>query len=100
MRSSDYKLKHDLRIQKLNEKLKASALKPRALTDKEEWEREQAGYETVDDDDETAKEGAADKKEGGASHSHSPVSRSPGRVQRRALAAHSPGHSPRLASSH
>ncbi|GAA5935470.1 hypothetical protein JCM3775_006281 [Rhodotorula graminis] len=62
--NSDYKLKHDLRIQKLNEKLKASALKPRALTDKEEWEREQAGYETVDDDDETAKEGAADKKEG------------------------------------
>jgi len=37
------------------------------LTDKEEWEREQAGYETVDDDDEATRD--ADKKEGGASQS-------------------------------
>ncbi|TNY18289.1 hypothetical protein DMC30DRAFT_418974 [Rhodotorula diobovata] len=67
---SDYKLKHDLRIQRLNAQLKASALKPRALTDKEEWEREQAGYETVDEDDEAAtqkEEGDAEegKKDGG-----------------------------------
>ncbi|GAA5845527.1 hypothetical protein JCM9279_003063 [Rhodotorula babjevae] len=80
--NSDYKLKHDLRIQKLNEKLKASALKPRALTDKEEWEREQAGYETVDDDDEAAKEGAEKKEgamevEGEASTSDKPAEAAP-----------------------
>jgi hypothetical protein len=33
-------------MQRLGAALKQSALKPRALTDKEEWERQQEGYET------------------------------------------------------
>ncbi|GAA5823416.1 hypothetical protein JCM3770_000732 [Rhodotorula araucariae] len=62
---SDYKIAEDLRIQRLNTALKASALKPRALTDKEEWEREQAGYETVDDDEDKKDDTADEPKEAG-----------------------------------
>lgn len=47
---SDYRLAEDIRLNRLNSKLKQSALKPRALTDKEEYDRRQAGYETDDDD--------------------------------------------------
>lgn len=36
-------------MQRLGAALKQSALKPRALTDKEEWERQQEGYETESD---------------------------------------------------
>ncbi|BGP48324.1 hypothetical protein JCM10450v2_004196 [Rhodotorula kratochvilovae] len=63
--ASDYKIAQDLRIQRLNAALKASALKPRALTDKEEWEREQAGYETVDEDEDKKEDAAEEQKEGG-----------------------------------
>ncbi|GAA5884731.1 hypothetical protein JCM3774_005905 [Rhodotorula dairenensis] len=67
--ASAYKLAEDIRVQRLSAQLKQSALKPRALTDKEEWERKQAGFETDDDDDEEQDEGDADaaaaaKKEG------------------------------------
>ncbi|GAA5888255.1 hypothetical protein JCM5296_000248 [Sporobolomyces johnsonii] len=48
---SDYKLAEDIRLNRLNAALKKSALKPRALTDKEEWERKQEGFETDEDDD-------------------------------------------------
>jgi hypothetical protein len=36
-------------MQRLGAALQQSALKPRALTDKEEWERQQEGYETESD---------------------------------------------------
>lgn len=67
--ASAYKLAEDIRVQRLSAQLKQSALKPRALTDKEEWERKQAGFETDDDDDEEEDAGqgeaeGATKKEG------------------------------------
>lgn len=58
--ASAYKLAEDIRVQRLSAQLKQSALKPRALTDKEEWERKQAGFETDEDDEE-----GATKEEGG-----------------------------------
>ncbi|BGP32261.1 hypothetical protein JCM10296v2_004042 [Rhodotorula toruloides] len=64
---SAFKLAEDIRLARLNAKLKQSSLKPRQLTDKEEWEREQAGYETVEGEDaeeEGEKEGA-EEKDGG-----------------------------------
>lgn len=51
-RRSAYKIAQDLRMQRMSAQLKASSLKPRALTDKEEWERKQEGYETVSEDGE------------------------------------------------
>lgn len=65
---SAFKLAEDIRLARLNAKLKQSSLKPRQLTDKEEWEREQAGYETVEgEDDGEGKEGEAkeEQKDGG-----------------------------------
>lgn len=50
--ASAYKIAEDIRLQRLSAQLKQSALKPRALTDKEEWERKQAGFETDDDEEE------------------------------------------------
>lgn len=75
--ASAYKLAEDIRLQRLSAQLKQSALKPRALTDKEEWERKQAGFET-DDDEEEEEDGATKEAEGGEflgtsltfSHSH------------------------------
>lgn len=58
--ASAYKLAEDIRVQRLSAQLKQSALKPRALTDKEEWERKQAGFETDEEDEEDAT-----KEEGG-----------------------------------
>ncbi|GAA5962926.1 hypothetical protein JCM3765_005923 [Sporobolomyces pararoseus] len=58
---SAYKMAEDIRMARLNDQLKKSALKPRALTDKEEWERKQEGFET-DEEEETA-EGEDEKKE-------------------------------------
>ncbi|KAG0660517.1 hypothetical protein C6P46_004542 [Rhodotorula mucilaginosa] len=58
--ASAYKLAEDIRVQRLSAQLKQSALKPRALTDKEEWERKQAGFETDEEDEE-----GATKEEGG-----------------------------------
>ncbi|GJN90614.1 hypothetical protein Rhopal_003626-T1 [Rhodotorula paludigena] len=59
---SAYKIAQDLRMQRMSAQLKASSLKPRALTDKEEWERKQEGYETVSEDGEqtAAADGKAD----------------------------------------
>ena len=51
----------EIRMARLNDQLKKSALKPRALTDKEEWERKQEGFET--DEEEEVAEGEGDKKE-------------------------------------
>ncbi|SCV72086.1 BQ2448_4780 [Microbotryum intermedium] len=48
--NSVFKQADDLRLQRLSAKLKASALKPRQRTDKEEWERKQDGYETEEED--------------------------------------------------
>ncbi|BGP24826.1 hypothetical protein Rt10032_c09g3776 [Rhodotorula toruloides] len=64
---SAFKLAEDIRLARLNAKLKQSSLKPRQLTDKEEWEREQAGYETVGEEEgeEGEKEGDEEVKEGG-----------------------------------
>lgn len=62
--ASAYKLAEDIRLQRLSAQLKQSALKPRALTDKEEWERKQAGFET-DDDEEEEEDGATKEAEGG-----------------------------------
>lgn len=56
----------DIRMARLNDQLKKSAMKPRALTDKEEWERKQQGFETDDDDDDDDKE---DEAGGGESSS-------------------------------
>lgn len=39
-------------MQRLSANLKASALKPKALTDAEERRRKEEGYETEEDDDE------------------------------------------------
>ncbi|GAA5983568.1 hypothetical protein JCM10908_000339 [Rhodotorula pacifica] len=62
--ASAYKLAEDIRLQRLSSQLKQSALKPRALTDKEEWERKQAGFET--DEEAEGEEGAeGEEKEGG-----------------------------------
>ncbi|SCZ88361.1 BZ3500_MvSof-1268-A1-R1_Chr2-1g04360 [Microbotryum saponariae] len=47
--NSVFKQADDLRLQRLSAKLKASALKPRERTDKEEWERKQDGYETEEE---------------------------------------------------
>ncbi|KAK4051068.1 hypothetical protein OIO90_004808 [Microbotryomycetes sp. JL221] len=47
---SAFKLAEDLRLALLNAKLKQSALKPRALTDAEEHQRKQDGYETEDEE--------------------------------------------------
>lgn len=58
--ASAYKLAEDIRLQRLSAQLKQSALKPRSLTDKEEWERKQAGFET----DEEEEEGAEGRTEG------------------------------------
>lgn len=48
---SAFKLAEELRLSRLNQKLKQSALKPRALTDKEEYERKQQGFDTDEDDE-------------------------------------------------
>ncbi|KAJ8294146.1 Glycogen synthase kinase-3 beta [Rhodotorula toruloides] len=61
---SAFKLAEDIRLARLNAKLKQSSLKPRQLTDKEEWEREQAGYETVEGEDEAEEEEKEEEKEG------------------------------------
>lgn len=50
----------DIRMARLNDQLKKSALKPKALTDKAEWERKQEGFET---DEEEEVEGEGEKKE-------------------------------------
>ncbi|GAA5864584.1 hypothetical protein JCM8547_005589 [Rhodosporidiobolus lusitaniae] len=47
---SAFKIADDLRMARLSAQLKKSAMKPRALTDKEEWERQQEGYETEEED--------------------------------------------------
>ncbi|GAA5942180.1 uncharacterized protein JCM15063_002032 [Sporobolomyces koalae] len=61
---SAYKMAEEIRLSRLNEQLKKSALKPKALTDKAEWERKQQGFETDDEEDEQSAEGAeGDKKE-------------------------------------
>ncbi|GAA6040925.1 hypothetical protein JCM8097_003190 [Rhodosporidiobolus ruineniae] len=65
---SAFNIAEKLRMQRLAASLKQSALKPRALTDKEEWERQQEGYETESDkgDEEKKEEGAeGEAKEGG-----------------------------------
>ncbi|GAA5820371.1 hypothetical protein JCM11251_005599 [Rhodosporidiobolus azoricus] len=59
---SAFKMAEDLRMARLNASLKQSALKPRALTDKEEWERQQEGYET-EEEDEIAVDGEGEKVE-------------------------------------
>ncbi|KWU41200.1 hypothetical protein RHOSPDRAFT_37257 [Rhodotorula sp. JG-1b] len=61
--ASAYKLAEDIRVQRLSAQLKQSALKPRALTDKEEWERKQAGFETDEEDEEDATK--EEEEEGG-----------------------------------
>lgn len=60
---SAFKIANDLRLARLSSKLKQSALKPRALTDAEEFKRKQEGYETEEETEEVAE--AEDKtKEG------------------------------------
>ncbi|GAA6016048.1 hypothetical protein JCM11491_000652 [Sporobolomyces phaffii] len=59
---SAYKMAEDIRMARLNDQLKKSALKPKALTDKAEWERKQEGFETDDDDQ---PEAAEENVEGG-----------------------------------
>ncbi|GAA5899958.1 DUF2423 domain-containing protein [Sporobolomyces salmoneus] len=56
---SAYKMAEDIRMARLNDQLKKSALKPKALTDKQEWERKQEGFETDEEEegDEPVKEG-------------------------------------------
>ncbi|GAA6060980.1 hypothetical protein JCM10212_000666 [Sporobolomyces blumeae] len=49
---SAYKMAEEIRMARLSSALKESAMKPRALTDKEEWERKQEGFETDDEADE------------------------------------------------
>ncbi|KAM0791222.1 hypothetical protein ACM66B_005703 [Microbotryomycetes sp. NB124-2] len=48
---SAFKLAEDLRLARLNAKLKESSLKPRALTDVEEHQRRQDGFETDEEVD-------------------------------------------------
>ncbi|GAA5901117.1 hypothetical protein JCM6882_006123 [Rhodosporidiobolus microsporus] len=66
---SAFKIAEDVRMARLNAALKESALKPRALTDKEEWERQQEGYETEEEEPKVEGEGAKEGEmqvEGGA----------------------------------
>jgi len=51
---------------RLNQELKKSALKPKALTDKAEWERKQEGFET-DEEDEDEEKKQEENVEGGNS---------------------------------
>ncbi|GAA5831906.1 hypothetical protein JCM5353_008139 [Sporobolomyces roseus] len=52
---SAYKMAEDIRMARLNQELKKSALKPKALTDKAEWERKQEGFETDEEDEDEEK---------------------------------------------
>ncbi|GAA5920574.1 hypothetical protein JCM1841_005741 [Sporobolomyces salmonicolor] len=61
---SDYKLAEDIRLSRLNTALKKSALKPRALTDKEEWERKQEGFETDEEEEDGTAHGEQSEKQG------------------------------------
>ncbi|GAA5881732.1 hypothetical protein JCM16303_006429 [Sporobolomyces ruberrimus] len=60
---SAYKMAEDIRMSRLNQELKKSALKPKALTDKQEWERKQEGFET-DEEEDPKVERDADKSNG------------------------------------
>ncbi|GAA5985773.1 hypothetical protein JCM11641_006202 [Rhodosporidiobolus odoratus] len=61
---SAFHMAEQLRLQRLATSLKQSSLKPRALTDKEEWERKQEGFETESENgEEDVTEGA--EKAGG-----------------------------------
>ncbi|KAK4054592.1 hypothetical protein OIV83_001086 [Microbotryomycetes sp. JL201] len=51
---SAFKLAEDLRLARLNARLKQSSLKPRALTDAEERQRKEDGFETDDNEDAVA----------------------------------------------
>jgi hypothetical protein len=53
----------DLRLARLSAKLKESALKPKELTDAEEYKRQQEGYET-EEEAEGAEPVAEDKPDG------------------------------------
>jgi len=57
----------DIRMARLNQELKKSALKPKALTDKAEWERKQEGFETDEEDEGDEEKKQEENVEGGKS---------------------------------